>query len=183
MRQLKLIYLILFITLVSCSNDDVDPSLVDWDCAHYVVFIDIQDADGNNLFSDDYHGIVSLDSITPVITYTYKGETHPVCYLKSEGGKITPNESRALYYDFYGVYVAKWYFTDKHPQICFGEFVGTKDHNESVTLNWPDGTHSKIELTARAVKLNGPYHYMKTRLDDGEWVEVDSGSTLVTIVK
>ena len=182
MKQLKLIYLILFLVLVSCSNDD-EQVLVDWDCAHYVVFIDIQDADGNSLFSDDYNGIVSLDGITPEITYTYKGETKPVRYLKSEGGAIVSHESRALYYDFYGVYVAKWYFMDKHPQVCFGEFDGTKDHNESVILNWPDGTHSKIELMATAVKLNGPYHSMKTRIDDGEWVKSDAGSALVTLVK
>ena len=104
-------------------------------------------------------------------------------YFKYIGEWIGASVSRALPSPFIGVYVFEWYFDDKHPQICFGEFDGTEDHEESVILNWPDGTHSKIDLTATAVRLNGPYHRMKTRIEDREWVETQGGRTHVTFVK
>lgn len=191
MKHLKLIYLIIILGLIGCSNDEPIGNLWDWDCPRYIVFIDIQDTDGNDLFSEDYNGIVSLDDVTPEITYTYNGETKPVIYVEDisdyyefDWGPVFKSPaSRDIPAPFIGMYVHKGYFPDQHPQICFGEFKGTKAHNESVTLNWPDGTHSKIEFTARAVKFEGPYHLIKTRIDDGEWIEKDDNVAFITFVK
>ena len=75
---------------------------------------------------------------------------------------------------FYGVYVD--YYSVEYPRIRFGEFDGTENHNETFTINWPDGTHNKIEFTSEA---RNAIESMKVRVDDGEW----ENTTKVTFVK
>ena len=78
-------------------------------------------------------------------------------------------KSRAVEANYYGLYV--FYlnpadFPDALPRIRFGEFDGTENHNETFTINWPDGTHNKIEFTSEA---RNAIESMKVRVDDGEW--------------
>lgn len=182
MKSTLFTFLLLSLALLGCSDDE---NLWIEDVSPYEVLIDIQDADGNNLFSDDYHGIIHLDDLTPDITYTYKGETKPV-YSFHHTDDVSTQESRSYYAHFYGVYVTYVAFADVQPRIFFGEFDGSEDQNDSVILNWPDGTHSTIEFTAKAVKFKAPdhstKHSSKVRVDDGPWQE-GGRIPVVTFVK
>lgn len=181
MKHLKLIYLFIILGFIGCSKEELE--IPDWDCYPYDVFIEIRDIDGNNLFSEDYHGILSLDNITPNITYTHNGVTQPIRLVKNYSDMLYL--SRDYRASFFGLAVSDVlfsYFDNKYPRIYFGELDGTLEHNETLILHWPDGTDSKIELTARAVKFNGPSHLMKIRIDDGEWVEYKK-TVLINFIK
>ncbi len=162
MRHLKLVYLFFLFAIASCGKDD---SNLIYDFAPAQVYIDIEDLDGNNLFSDEYHGILSRDNISTEISYTYKEETKPI--FDGDYHELI-HQSMSRYYMpfFYGLYViyhtvnVNW----EYPVISFGEFDGAIDQNECFTINWPDGTHNIIEFV---------YDKKGTRIrvDNGKWVK------------
>lgn len=139
------------------------------------VAIDVRDADGNELFSDDYHGMLDCDNLSSMISYTYNGETKPLYDNKPESlFEAKSPKSRYFMPTFYGLYVD--YYAYGYPCISFGEFDGTESHNEAFTINWPDGTNNKIEFAAEACK---GYDSILVRVDDGDW----ENTIKVTFVK
>lgn len=141
------------------------------------VVIDIRDANGNALFSKDYHGIIDKNNLSESISYTYKGETKPLLETGYKNDYFA--KSRYVMTTIYGVYV--YYsnpadFPDAMPKILFGEFDGTEDHHETVAINWPDGSSNTIEFTSEA---RNAIPSMKVRVDGGKWVN----TTNVTFVK
>jgi len=173
MKIIKLILFILLPALASCSNDDEPNGGWVGDVIPAKVTIEVEDTDGNNLYSVAYQGILDRENLSTTVSYTYDGETLPLYELKRPDEAKAP-QSRYYMPHFYGVYVD--HYALEYPRIRFGEFDGVEDQHEKVTVNWPDGTHSTIEFTSKALD---PLSSMKIRLDDGQWVN----TTKVTIVK
>ena len=171
MKYIK-ITIILLPILAGCSNEDDPLKGMDWDTIPAQVTIEVKDADGNLLFSD---GALDCDNLSTTISYIYDGKTLPMYDCKpeySDNGKSP--KSRYFMPTFYGVYVD--YYSVEYPRIRFGEFDGTENHNETFTINWPDGTHNKIEFTSEA---RNPIGSMRIRVDDGDW----ENTIKVTFVK
>lgn len=168
---MKFLLPITFFALAACSDDKEDePEIASTDYYPAEVQITVVDSGGNNLFSYKYHGSLDRDNLASTITYTYKGETKPLQIKNVNGAPYEPTTkaSRAYFPRFYGVYVDYYVGTNALglPAIRFGEFDGVEDHNESVIINWPDGTHNKIEFTSEALNAMPS---MMTRVDDGKW--------------
>lgn len=168
--------------MVGCSKDSEDEPDNNQPIIDYYpieVTILILDEDANNLFSYKYHGSLDPDNVADVITYTYKGETKPL-YVKDPykfSDDLSESGSRYYFPHFYGVYVNyNGASSIGYPYIRFGEFDGCEDHNESVIINWPDGTCNNIEFTSEAFNA---YSTIQTRIDNGRWYK----TSYVTFVK
>lgn len=186
MKYLRILYVLMCVALVGCSNDE---ELVEWpDVGEGVdlgvrVAVLVQDADGNSLYSDDYNGILDLETLSETVTYTYRGETKALVAFKkpaftddAEAAALNRSTSKTdadpTLHEFMGSRMV----------LAFGVFYPWKSNNETFTINWPDGTHSKVEF--KSANLEYPYTdrpdgWIKVRLDDGGWVDSD----FVTIVK
>ncbi|MCM1316635.1 MAG: hypothetical protein NC241_00480 [Bacteroides sp.] len=183
MKHFKLIPI--FLTLlfaIGCSNDEPkpqpnpeptpeptpEPNPDDgwvWDYNPAQVMVEVNDADGNHLFSDNYHGMLDCENLSTAISYTYNGETKPL-YDKKPESTLEAKSPKSRYFmpTFYGLYVD--YYSVEYPRIRFGEFDGEESHDETFIINWPDGTHNKIDFTSEARK---GYDSILVRVDDGEW--------------
>lgn len=187
MKYFKFISLILLAVIYGCSNDEPKPQPTPeptpdpdegWVWDYYLAEVDIviEDVEGNNLFSPEYHGILDKENLSANVSYTYQNATKP---LVEAGARDDYFKSRAVEANYYGLYV--FYldpadFPEALPRIRFGEFDGTENHNETFTINWPDGTHNKIEFTSEA---RNPIGSMRIRVDDGDW----ENTIKVTFVK
>ena len=154
-------------TFVSC-----DPMI--WDIAPINIYVNVYNADGQNL----------LDSITPnnfvgkEITAEWMGETYTADSLSlSERGAVT----RMYLAEMHGLmYVTK----DGKPMLYFGELNGHATYDdEPLTLHWPDGSTDIIRVKAwakegyRDVKLYRRFTYNLLN------VTKDTSNPIIKIIK
>lgn len=151
------------------GNENTDDE-IDMDLYPVSINIKVEDSDGNNLFSDDYHGSLDKDNLLSTITYLYKGETAKIAEFNSAGLHQIPYEAewRGLYVDMNPKY--------SMPPIRFGDIESWSNYDETIAINWPDGSTSKIDFELKSTVYDIAF---KIRVDGGEW----ANSTSIVIVK
>lgn len=185
MKYLKSLFLIILLAVVGCTDSYnevlVEEGLDGYEGVHVVVAV--VDSEGNHLFSDEYNGILNSDSLMETVTYTYRGETRPYhgmrpAFQDEEMSKVITRKKEEYSPNLHDGYSYAW----QRIMMKFGNFLPDSSHNETFTINWPDGTHNEIQFVSQ--KLTNPYSpgpagWIRVRVDGGEWTDAD----YVTLVK
>lgn len=187
MKYIKFLFTFFIFALAGCSNDD---EAIEWPDVgegidlRVLVTVIVQDSDGNHLYSDEYHGILDTETLAETVSCTYQGETKALAqiirpaFTDDSEDPVARRSNTAENPTLFEYATHKW----NHMVLAFGAFYPWENNKETFTVNWPDGTHSKVDF--ESVKLEYPYTdrpngWIKVRLEGGEWVEAD----YVTVVK
>lgn len=154
------------IGLTSCNNSNENDKI--WDFTPIVLYISVQDAEGNDLLNPDTPGNIADEKIVA----QYGGKT----YEKD----IPVNQTRAYLAHFNGLQTYK----NKNGKyfLTFGEFQGEKTYNnEQVIIKWNDNTESIIAFSSKLTwdSEDEPVFNRKFSLN-GEQINEDSPIFLIT---
>lgn len=178
MKQIKLLWMVLFAAVVSLSlNSCDDDEPVISDAAPVILTVYVMDNDGNSLLDSDYQNnqIGKLDGLL-----TYKGKTGNIIWHTPGMNDIwswNDENSMTRYYlpFFYGV----WYETTKDNKGCLqiGEFDGATSWSENFTLEFPE-YNKKYDFE---MKYKGMGNNPSLKVN-GEKVKVDCIHPAYTVV-
>ncbi len=124
------------ICFTACDdNFQEDDDLMIWDFTPIILFMTVQDAEGNDLLNPETNGTIADQAIKAI----YKGETYEKdakvvtkAYLAYFTGLQTQKNNKGVYY------------------LTFGEFNGDDTFkNEEVTIEWHDGTTDVIRFSSK----------------------------------
>lgn len=123
-------------TACNNSNDEGDDDMILWDFAPIVLYIEVQDAQGNDLLNPETPGCIAQQGIKAI----YNGKT----YEKD----IPVVQTRDYLARLYGLQTIKSK-AGKYV-LTFGEFNGDDTFdNEQVTIDWNDGTQDVITFSSK----------------------------------
>lgn len=146
--------------LVLYGCDEKEPDIVFKDYTPVCWNIIAKDVNGNNLFDSTYE-----NNIIDETTVTYKNEEYTI--------KNTDRRSRA-YMTFF---MKPWTGLDFHSQnmcqvLVIGEWTATqKWQDETVYINWPNGSKSKLSFSLDEFGYTYANHYVDGKKVNGCVVE------------
>lgn len=129
-------YLLSAIGFTACDETDTEGYDMIWDFAPIVLYISVQDADGNDLLNPETPGNIANQGIKAIYKDNIYEKDAPI------------NPTRAYLARFMGLQTIKSeegvYF------LTFGEFQGEKTfENEQVTIDWNDGTKDILTFSSK----------------------------------
>lgn len=130
--ELFLLYIFCCINFTSCDPANNEEDDLIWDFAPIVLYISVQDAQGNDLLNPLTKGSIAYQGIKAI----YKGETYE---------KDAPLNERTRAYMAHFTGLQTWIDKDGKYYLTFGEFNG--DHtfdNEKVEIDWNDGKERSV---------------------------------------
>ena len=110
-----------------------------WDFAPYVIWMEVTDSEGNNLFESSTKG----NWLNGPVSAVFKGIEYT---FPSDNEEDSP-ETKELLVPITGLSVSK-YVTLSISKTClvFGELNGGDNLKEDLSLTWPDGTADVITI-------------------------------------
>jgi len=148
--NMKKIACLLFSLLLFVACDKNEDIIYDY--APVAFTVKVVDGNGNTrLNSEKFLSSLSFD---------YNGENYTI---ENMGGNVS---TRAYLARFSAPYVLSAQLSDgtTRTSIYIGEWAGdAKWNNETVTINWPDGTHSNLSFTLKKTGITNATYYL-----DGE---------------
>lgn len=132
MRKSK-IYCLLILVISTLQSCDIGNDMI-WDIYPVNISFYVQDREGNDLLNPTTEGNILKNDIKVL----YNGEEYP--------RDKDMSKTRAY------LAVLSGLKTDKYGNdylLIFGEFDGAKDHNDSFTIDWGDGTQDRISFIHR----------------------------------
>lgn len=120
----------------ACDEIDTGGDDMIWDFYPIVLYISVQDADGNDLLNPDTQGSIANQGIKAIYKETIYEKDAPVsqtrAYLAHFRGLQTIKSNEGVYF------------------LTFGEFQGEKTFdNEQVTIDWNDGTKDVLTFSSK----------------------------------
>lgn len=148
MKTLKKIILCLLAVLSLTACDDVIGNDVIYDYYPVVIDVAVSDSKGNDLLADS--------AFVDAVTIDYNGTR----YSLERERKIL--SSRAYLALLHYPYVVQYPFSDNPSlnYICLGEWAGDSHWDETLTINWPDGSKSTVAFTLKKYGRTNAKYYL-----------------------
>lgn len=129
-------YLLSAICFTACDELDTEGDDMIWDFAPIVLYISVQDADGNDLLNPETPGNIANQGIKAIYKDNIYEKDAPInstkAYLARFMGLQTIKSKEGVYF------------------LTFGEFQGEKTfENEQVTIDWNDGTKDILTFSSK----------------------------------
>lgn len=120
----------------ACDDIDTEGDDLIWDFYPIVLYISVQDADGNDLLNPDTPNNIAHQGIKAIYKETIYEKDAPVsqtrAYLARLRGLQTIKSKEGVYF------------------LTFGEFAGENTFdNEQVTIDWNDGTKDVLTFSSK----------------------------------
>lgn len=167
--RILLSFLIMGFSFAACDNEDKL-----WDIAPIILQIQLSNENGEDLLHPDTPGSYADKTITA----TYQGKT----YTKDvfEDNKIP--YGRAYLATLFGIYTVQQ--NNGCYALKFGELDGEETYeNETITLDWADGTQDVITFSSRLKWKGGKPKFNNWYKLNGKEVDNDTRSPIFKIRK
>lgn len=159
------------IVLPACSSDEKELNLTGTDIINYSIRILVKSENGDNLFDPAFEGNLLNSNINAV----YKEKTYQLRDIQSI------HSSRVIGLDYLGLFYGEK-VEDKYV-LTFGEFSGGAPYeNESVVIQWEDGTEDVITFSSKVVRGEKGITIYRSFSLNGEFV-TDEPFPLLEIIK